>query len=191
MTDRVLVAGVGNIFLGDDGFGPQVAGRLLGERLPEQVRVVDYGIRGLHLAYDLLDGYQALVLVDALPGAGQPGEVVVLEVGEDDLGTGSLDAHGMDPVAVLASLDGLGGQLPRTVVVGCAPLDVGEGIGLTPLVQGAVEVAAGTVRGLVDDLLSPAAPPPVPPPVPQPVPQSAPQPVPGAATASTIRPEGA
>jgi len=153
VTDRVLVAGVGNIFLGDDGFGPQVAGRLLADPPPERVRVVDYGIRGLHLAYDLLDGYQALVLVDALPGAGPPGEVVVLEVGPEHLGTGNLDAHGMDPVAVLASLEGLGGQLPRTFVVGCTPVDVAEGIGLSSVVQHAVEVATGTVRALVHDLL--------------------------------------
>jgi len=153
VTARVLVAGVGNIFRGDDGFGSEVARRLAGQPLPEQVRVVDYGIRGMHLAYDLLDGYEALVLVDALPGQGQPGDITVLEVGPDDLGSGPLDAHGMDPVAVLASLSTLGGTLPRTLVVGCLPLDIGDGIGLTPPVDAAVPVAISTVHRLLDDLI--------------------------------------
>jgi hydrogenase maturation protease len=96
------------------------------------VRAVDYGIRGMHLAYDLLDGYDALVLVDAMPGPGRPGDITVLEVREDDLGAGELDPHGMAPVSVLASLRGLGGRLPRTYVVGCQPADVEEGIGLSP-----------------------------------------------------------
>jgi hydrogenase maturation protease len=105
MTRRVLVAGIGNLFLGDDGFGPEVARLLVRSSLPEGVRVVDYGIRGLHLAYDLLDGYDALVIVDALPGDGTPGELRVLEVGEGDVGAGAFDPHGMEPVHVLASLD--------------------------------------------------------------------------------------
>jgi hydrogenase maturation protease len=149
---RVLVAGVGNLFLGDDGFGPEVARRLAAQPLPDGVAVVDYGIRGMHLAYDLLDGYDALVIVDALPGAEQPGELTVLGVGPDDLGEGPLDAHGMDPVAVLANLDTLGGQLPRTLVVGCQPLDVSEGIGLSPAVSAAVDAAVALVGELVADL---------------------------------------
>lgn len=152
MTSRVLVAGVGNIFFGDDGFGSEVARRLAARPLPPYVRVVDYGIRGMHLAYDLLDGYDALVLIDASPGQGRPGDIRVLEVGAGDLGTGELDAHGMDPVAVLASLDGLGGQLPRTLVVGCQPLDLDEGIGLSPPVHAAVPAAVATVIRLLDDL---------------------------------------
>ncbi|PZS15601.1 MAG: peptidase M52 [Pseudonocardiales bacterium] len=154
MTARILVAGVGNIFLGDDGFGCEVARRLAGQPQPEGVRVVDYGIRGMHLAYDLLDGYDALVIVDALPGEGQPGDITVLEVGPEDLGTGELDAHGMDPVAVLANLEGLGGTLPRTLIVGCQPLDLEENIGLTPAVSAAVDVAVATVAKLLEELLS-------------------------------------
>jgi hydrogenase maturation protease len=154
VSTRVLVAGVGNIFLGDDGFGCEVARRLAGQPVPDGVRVVDYGIRGMHLAYDLLDGYDALVLVDALPGNGRPGEITVLEVGPDDLGTGEFDAHGMDPVAVLACLEGLGGELPRTLIVGCQPLDLEEGIGLTPAVTAAVDVAVNTVRELLGNLLA-------------------------------------
>ncbi len=152
MATNVLVAGIGNIFLGDDGFGSDVARRLAGEPLPAGVHVVDYGIRGMHLAYDLLDGYDALVLVDTWPGRGQPGDITVLEVGPDDVGQGQLDAHGMDPVAVLGSVSALGGKLPRTFVVGCQPLDVNDGIGLTTVVQQAVDRALATVRRLLSEL---------------------------------------
>ncbi len=146
----MLVAGIGNLFCGDDGFGPEVVRRLVAsERLPEAVRAVDYGIRGMHLAYDLLDGYDALVIVDAVPGPGDPGEVSVLEVGEDDLGAGDFDPHGMAPVAVLASLEDLGGRLPPTYVVGCRPADTAEGIGLSESVQAAVPLAMETVRALL------------------------------------------
>jgi hydrogenase maturation protease len=154
VTARVLVAGIGNIFLADDGFGSEVARRLAGQPQPDGVRVVDYGIRGMHLAYDLLEGYDALVIVDAMPGDGQAGDITVLEVGARDLGSGPLDAHGMDPVAVLANLGNLGGELPRTLVVGCQPLDVEEGMGLTPPVTAAVDVAITTINGLLDDLLN-------------------------------------
>jgi hydrogenase maturation protease len=154
VTARVLVAGIGNIFLGDDGFGTDVARRLAGQPMPDGVRVVDYGIRGMHLAYDLLDGYEALVLVDTVPGAGHPGDITVLEVGPEDLGTGELDAHGMDPVAVLASLESLGGTLPRTLVVGCQPGNVDERIGLTAPVAAAVDTAVATVQQILADLLT-------------------------------------
>ncbi len=151
MTGGVLVAGIGNIFLTDDGFGSEVARRLVAGPLPDGVRVVDYGIRGMHLAYDLLEGYDALVVVDALPGAGAPGELSVLSVGPEDLADGpELDAHGMAPVAVLASLGQLGGRLPPTWVVGCRPADVGEGIGLTPAVAAAVGRAVDLVHEVLD-----------------------------------------
>jgi hydrogenase maturation protease len=150
MSPHVLVAGLGNVFLGDDGFGSEVARRLRAERLPEGVSVVDYGIRGMHLAFDLLAGYDALVLVDALPHGGAPGDVTVLEVGEEDLGSGEFDAHGMNPVAVLGSLGGLGGRLPpRTFVVGCEPGDVGEGMGLTAEVAAAIDTALSAIRVLI------------------------------------------
>ena len=149
MAARVLVAGIGNIFLGDDGFGPEVVRQLSSGELPADVGLVDYGIRGMHLAYDLLDGYDGLVLIDAVPGQDPPGTIRVLEVGEDDLGTGGLDAHGMDPATVLSSLRALGGRLPRTLVVGCVPADLDEGIGLSPVVAAAVEPAATTVRALL------------------------------------------
>jgi hydrogenase maturation protease len=146
---RVLVAGVGNIFLGDDGFGPEAARRLAAGPLPDGVRVVDYGIRGMHLAYDLLDGYDLLVVLDAAPRGGRPGDVVLLEVGEADLGDGDFDAHGMEPTSVLASLGSLGGRLPRTLVVGCEPADTAAGMGLSPPVEAAVDGAVEMVTGLL------------------------------------------
>jgi hydrogenase maturation protease len=150
VTGEVLVAGIGNIFLSDDGFGPAVATSLAARSLPDGVRVVDYGIRGMHLAYDLLDGYDGLVIVDALPRNGEPGDLVVLEVGADDLGDGEFDAHGMAPVAVLGSLSTMGGTLPRTFVVGCEPATLEEGMGLTPAVEAAVEAAADAVLAVLD-----------------------------------------
>ncbi|HEV2886517.1 MAG TPA: hydrogenase maturation protease [Jatrophihabitans sp.] len=156
MADCVLVAGIGNLFLSDDGFGPEVVRRLAqANDLPSHVKVVDYGIRGMHLAYDLLDGYRALVLVDALPGTGAAGEITVLEVGQDDLGTGDFDPHGMAPVAVLASIHQLGGTLPPTYVVGCRPETVEEGIGLSEAVSAAIPAAVAAVRTLLDQRLAP------------------------------------
>lgn len=149
----VLVAGIGNVFLTDDGFGSEVARRLTGQALPDGVTVVDYGIRGMHLAYDLLDGYDALVVVDALPGKGSPGDLTVLSVGEGDLGTGELDAHGMAPVSVLASLGRLGGSLPPTFLVGCQPQDVGDGMGLTAPVAAAVDGAVALVLDVLHEQL--------------------------------------
>ena len=114
MSVRVLVAGIGNIFLGDDGFGVEVAQRLRRRPARDGVRVEDYGIRGVHLAYELLDGYDALVLVDAVPLDEPAGTVVVMEPDPPSPVTGGLDgpvleAHSMDPVVVLDLLAGLGG----------------------------------------------------------------------------------
>lgn len=153
MSRGVLVAGIGNLFLTDDGFGSEVARVLAAGPLPDGVTVVDYGIRGMHLAYDLLDGYDALVVLDTLPGKGSPGDLTVLQVGPDDLGDAELDAHGMAPASVLAGLGRLGGQLPPTYVVGCQPLDVGEGMGLTPVVAAAVERAVALVHEVLDEQL--------------------------------------
>jgi hydrogenase maturation protease len=153
VSKRVLVAGVGNLFLRDDAFGSEVVRRVAAFSLPDGVRAVDYGIRGVHLAYDLLDDWDALVLVDAVPDRGEPGALRVFDVGPDDLGEGVLDAHGMDPGSVLASLSSLGGRLPRTVVVGCQVQDVDEGIGLSPPVRATVDKAVATVLGLLDSVL--------------------------------------
>lgn len=153
MTSRVLVAGIGNIFLADDGFGCEVV-RHLGElaELPE-VTVTDYGIRGMHLTYDLLPGWDLLVLVDALPDRGAPGTMEVLEVEPADLDAGQLDAHGMDPMAVLVGVGALGGSLPRTCLVGVQVEDIGERIGMSDRVAAAVAPAADAVRRLVHDHL--------------------------------------
>lgn len=148
----VLIAGIGNLFCSDDGFGSEVARRLRDVPLPGSVHVVDYGIRGIHLAYDLLEGYDALVIIDAIPRGDAPGEVTVLEVGPDDLGDGDFDAHGMNPVAVLGTLGDLGGTLPPTYVVGCRPVSIEEGIGLSEPVEAAIPVAIAEIRALIDRL---------------------------------------
>ncbi|HJQ00302.1 MAG TPA: hydrogenase maturation protease, partial [Jatrophihabitans sp.] len=104
--------------------------------------------------YDLLDGYRALVLIDALPGDGPPGELTVLEVGEGDLGTGEFDPHGMAPVAVLAGVRQLGGGLPKTYLVGCRPASVEQGIGLSDPVAAAVPEALAAVRALLSERMA-------------------------------------
>ena len=148
MTPRILVAGIGNIFLRDDGFGSEVVGAL--SISSDGVRVVDYGIRGMHLAYDLLDGCDALVLVDALPDRGCPGEVRVFEVDHESPAPATgLDAHGMDPDAVFAGLRALGGTPPRTIVVGCQVQSVADGIGLSAPVRAAVPAAVRAVEQAV------------------------------------------
>lgn len=154
MKGTVLVAGIGNIFLSDDGFGPEVARRLADRSLPANVKVVDYGIRGMHLAYDLLEGYDGLVIVDAVPRQGSPGDVVVLHVGPEDLGSADFDAHGMAPVSVLASLGSMGGELPPTYVVGCEPADLADGMGLTAAVEAAIDPAIDAVIGVLTNQLA-------------------------------------
>ncbi|MDQ6841449.1 MAG: hydrogenase maturation protease [Actinomycetota bacterium] len=122
-TPRVLVAGIGNVFLGDDGFGVALADRLARRQLPPGVEVVDFGIRGMDLALAIVEGYDAVVLLDATPRGKRPGTLYVIEVGPEDLeaGDGELDAHGMDPVKVLGLVRTFGGTPPRTYVVGCEP----------------------------------------------------------------------
>jgi hydrogenase maturation protease len=121
------------------------------------VRLVDYGIRGMHLAYDLLDGYRALVLVDALPNRGSPGTVHVFKADDQAMSSVTgLDAHAMDPAAVFASLNALGGTPPYTVVVGCEVESVEEGIGLSDAVAAAIPDAVRSVESVVAQLLTPA-----------------------------------
>jgi hydrogenase maturation protease len=149
MAARVLVAGIGNIFLGDDGFGPEVVRRLPPHHDPA-VRVVDYGIRGMHLAYDLLEPWDALVLVDALPDRGSPGRVEVLRA---EPGAGppvAVDAHAMHPDAVFDSVRALGGTVPPTFVVGCQVERTAAGIGLSAPVAAAVDEAVAAVERVLD-----------------------------------------
>lgn len=153
MTARVLVAGIGNIFLGDDGFGVEVVRRLATQTLPEDVELVDVGIRGMHLAYQLLDGYEALLLIDALPRGGAAGSVYLIEPDLEAIpaADGSVvDAHGMAPDAVLALIKTLARDqaervIERVLVVGCEPASVEEGIGLSPAVEAAVDEAVALV----------------------------------------------
>jgi hydrogenase maturation protease len=152
------VAGIGNIFLGDDGFGPEVIRHVPEQVASPRVRVVDYGIRGVHLAYDLLDGCEALILVDALPNRGTPGTVHVFEADHETLTAQvGLDAHAMDPAAVFASLAALGGTAPYTVVIGCEVDNVDEGMGLTDAVAAAVPDAVNAIEDVVARLTTPVA----------------------------------
>lgn len=158
MTARILVAGVGNIFLGDDGFGSAVVRHNEIPRDDPGLRVVDYGIGGMHLAYDLLDGWDTLVLVDVIPNRGSPGTLHVFQADHDaPAEAAAVDAHGMDPAAVFASLRALGGSPPYTVVVGCEAGSVDEGIGLSEPVANAVARAARAVADIVAALRSPVS----------------------------------
>jgi hydrogenase maturation protease len=161
---RTLVAGVGNIFLGDDGFGVETVRVLATHQLPAHVEVVDIGVRGVHLAYQLLDGYDTLVLVDATARGGDPGTLYRIEVDSpgDIAPQGPvLDGHHMSPDAVLALLEtlcsGTGGTPPgRTVVVGCEPASLEEGIGLSAPVAAAVTEAVRVIQEIVRESQSPA-----------------------------------
>lgn len=144
----VLVAGVGNIFFGDDGFGPHVAQALARDAHPG-VSVQDYGIRGLHLAYDLLSGYERAIIVDAVPRGGTPGTLYVIEP-ELDVAGATADAHRMDIGSVLAFVRTLGGVAPPIIIVGCEPENVDPGLGVSEAVSEAIPVAAALVRRLID-----------------------------------------
>jgi hydrogenase maturation protease len=158
----ILIACVGNIFLGDDAFGVEVAKRLAQRHLPDGVRVVDFGIRGLDLAYALLDNYQAVVLVDAAPRGGQPGSLYVFEPelepnASSSQGEQLLDTHNMDPARVLRLVTTLGGQVPRLVVVGCEPdlstIDNDYPVAMSDPVRAAVDEAVLLIESLVERLL--------------------------------------
>jgi hydrogenase maturation protease len=155
MAARILVAGIGNIFLGDDGFGPEVLRHVGGKAADPGVHITDYGIRGLHLAYDLLEDWDALVLIDAVPDRGSPGTVHVFQSDHETLSTtAGFDAHSMDPGAVFATLRSLGGVAPPTVVVGCEVADVSDGIGLSEPVAAAVPEAVRAVESVLAMLRS-------------------------------------
>ncbi|GAA1622974.1 hydrogenase maturation protease [Georgenia ruanii] len=156
----VLVAGIGNVFLGDDAFGVEVVRRLDPADVPAGVDVADYGIRGIHLAYELLDGrYDTLVLVDAVPLGQPPGTLAVLDAtGRAGAGPGAVDAHAMSPDVVLAALHGLGGSIGEVLVVGCQPQTLAEGMGLSAPVRAAVERAVPLVLDLAREAAGPPSP---------------------------------
>ncbi len=167
--DRLLVAGIGNIFLGDDGFGVEVVRRLAKLDLPDWVAVGDYGISGLHLAYDLADGVQTAILVDAMPRGGEPGTVYVVEperrVASQQTFSDNLnpeypktdsspalalfDGHGMQPDVVLGMLDTLGADVGRVLIVGCEPATAEPGMDLSAPVAAAVDDAVRIVLDLI------------------------------------------
>jgi hydrogenase maturation protease len=157
VTGRMLVAGIGNIFLGDDGFGVEVANRLASAGLPDWVRVADYGISGMHLAYDLAEGFETTILVDATPRGSDPGTVYVMELDpaapsaapEQGRGIPLLDGHGMQPDVVFGMLNLLGAEAGRVLLVGCEPASIDERIGLSEPVTAAVDEAVRIVLDLV------------------------------------------
>ena len=154
MTGRILVAGVGNVFLRDDAFGVEVI-RLLAERpQPPGVQIRDYGIRGVHLVYELLDGCDLFVLVDAAQRGCAPGTVTVLEVEPEHLPSpnGVMDAHGLAPDQVFAMLAALGGRPGRSLVVACEPADVSAGMGLSDQVQEALPAAVRAVEEILEQV---------------------------------------
>jgi hydrogenase maturation protease len=155
---KILVACIGNIFLGDDGFGVEVARRLFERPLPDCVHLVDYGIRGLDLAYALLDDWDTTILVDATQRGEDPGTLYVIELdpltAEMDAEASVVDAHGMDPQRVLQMVMSMGGRPQRTLLVGCEPMTFGpENEGLMGL-SGPVEAAAGDAVGLIESLIA-------------------------------------
>jgi hydrogenase maturation protease len=145
---RLLVAGVGNIFFTDDGFGPEVI-RALARRPIEGAKVEDFGIRGMHLAYELLAGYDRAILVDAVSRGDAPGTLYVIEPDVHAPGAPG-DAHRMDLQNVFAFVRMLGGEPPPITLVGCEPGSVEEGIGLSPVVARVVETAVAMVHKLIE-----------------------------------------
>jgi hydrogenase maturation protease len=143
---RVLIAGIGNVFLGDDGFGCEVARHLLASPLPG-AQVVDFGIRGLHLAFTLLEPFEKVVVIDTVR-TGQPPGTLSLIAPSTDTTDVEPDAHGMHLPAVIANVRMLGGRLPPIILLGCEPLRLEEGMGLSPPVAASVAAAVRWAREL-------------------------------------------
>jgi hydrogenase maturation protease len=152
VTGRTLVAGVGNIFLSDDAFGCEVVRMMAGRPVPAGVQIRDFGIRGVHLAYDLLDGCDLFVLVDAAARGEAPGTVSVIEVEvpEPDPSAGPvMDAHDLTPDAIFALLGSLGGRPGRSLLVACEPADTGAGMGLSGPVTEALPHAVRAIEEII------------------------------------------
>lgn len=154
---RTLIAGLGNIFESDDGFGVEVVGRLGTTDWPDGVELRDFGIRGVHLAYHLLDPHDLVVIVDAVQRGGEPGTVYVIEHGPDETlaepadDAPLMDAHDLAPDGVLALVPRLGGTLGKVVVIGCEPATITPGMELSAPVAASVEKAAQLVTEFVLD----------------------------------------
>ena len=159
---RILVAGIGNIFFGDDAFGCEVASQLRRKPLPEGVRVIDFGIRSYDLAYAIMNGYDATILVDATPQGSAPGTIYLIEPDLkrlDDMPHEAVNAHSMNPVRVLQLVRSLGGKPGWLRVVGCEPavLETEEGaMGLSEKVQAAVAPAIEMIETLIREILEQA-----------------------------------
>jgi hydrogenase maturation protease len=156
---QILIAGIGNIFFGDDAFGVEVARRLAGRPLPEGVRVVDFGIRGLDLAYALLDDNDAVILVDAVPRGGQPGTLYLLEPRLDaaasEAAAPMMEAHSLDPWRVLHLASSLGGTIRQVLLIGCEPqpLEPDEmQMRLSEPVAAAIDEAVNAIETLVTQI---------------------------------------
>jgi hydrogenase maturation protease len=154
----ILVAAVGNLWLGDDGFAGEVAKGLGTRDVPDDIAVADFGTGGLDLAYEVMRGYEALVLVDVSRQGGEPGTLYVMEVDEESI-DGSIedgaqiDPHGMDPETVLRFVKATGGWPGKVVVIACEPEQVEEvGIGLSAPVAAAVVPAVDLVLETVEEL---------------------------------------
>jgi hydrogenase maturation protease len=160
---RILIAGIGNAWLHDDGFGGEVVKRLEGRELPEGTAVFDFGTGGLDLAYEVMRGYDALVLVDVSRQGGEPGTLYVMEALEEDVEAGIEDGqiinpHAMDPQTVLRFVKTLGAWPGKVVVVACEPARVEEmGLGLSDDVARAVDGAVDLLVKTVGDLQRDAA----------------------------------
>ena len=160
-SPRILIAGIGNIFLGDDGFGSEVARRLAGKTFPGEVRVVDFGIRGFDLAYALMDGPDVTIFIDATPRGREPGTIYTIEPDLSELNgldgqQMMVETHGMNPMKVLSMVKIMGGEFKRILLVGCEPETLGpeEGqLGLSQPVTAAVDEAVRVVESLVTDIL--------------------------------------
>lgn len=159
-SPRILIACIGNIFMGDDGFGVEVAQALAARKLPDEVRLVDFGIRGFDLAYALLDGYDVTIFVDATSRGEAPGTLYTIEPDLDELEALDpqammLETHGMNPMKVLAMVKSMGGNFKRILLVGCEPETLGpeEGLmGLSEPVQRAVDEAVSMIELLVSGI---------------------------------------
>ena len=149
----ILIAGVGNMFLGDDGFGVEVARCMALRELPECVRVSDFGIRGFDLAYALTDEHEAVILVDATRRGEPPGTLYALELDTEGQTAGAVETHGMDPANVLRLVAALGGRPRRVLLVGCEPTAIApeteDLTGLSAPVESSVEPAIELVLSLV------------------------------------------
>jgi len=158
-TPRILIACIGNIFLGDDGFGTEVARRLAVRPLPPGVVLKDFGIRGLDLTYALLDPHELVILVDACPRGGEPGTIYLLE--PDPIESNALatfEAHAMNPMNVLRMVQSMGGTPGRVLIVGCEPADLGSDedgkLGLSNEVRGAIDEAIVMIEMLISKNLA-------------------------------------